>query len=92
VTSYQTPPAAAPPAAPAPAAPAAPAPAQPAQPDAGGQSATDAAGMDEVAWQVAAEADAQFSIVAEPNEGAPTDQAAVPALQQVPAPPAQTTG
>ena len=76
VTPMAPPPAApapvpgAPAAAPAPAAPGAPVPAVPA---AGGQSATDAAGMDEVAWQIAAEADAQFAVVEEPG-GAPTTE------------------
>jgi len=60
------------PAAPAPAAGApAPAAAPVAAPDAApvdGQSATDAAGMDEVAWQIAAEADARFGKVSAPGE------------------------
>jgi hypothetical protein len=80
-----TPPPVTPPAAGAP-----PAPGQSPQPDPG-QSATDAAGMDEVAWQIAAEADAQFSVVAEPGGGGPQIAAQVP-QQQAPAPPAQTTG
>lgn len=71
---------------PVPAAPAAPvagapAPAPPTDatspaPEGGaGQSATDAAGMDEVAWQIAAEADAKYSIVAEPGGGGEQVQA-----------------
>lgn len=72
MTNPQAPVAAPAPAAPAPVAAGAPAPA-PVAPDtaapADGQSATDAAGMDEVAWQIAAEADCKNSIVAEPGGG-----------------------
>lgn len=70
------------PAAPAPMAPAPAAPVQQAQPqqapapdqqpqpqDQGGQSATDQAMGDPVAWQVAAEADARYSIVQRPLNG-----------------------
>lgn len=86
---------------PAPAA--APAPgAAPAAAPVEGQSATDAAGMDEVAWQIAAEADAQYSVVAEPNaeqgtdvaapqEAAPVAPAAAAPAPQQPAPPGQVT-
>jgi hypothetical protein len=86
--------AAAPEAYPAPApAPVAPAPAAPvpgaAPPaavpeDPGGQSATDLAADDPVAWQVAAEADARFSIVAEPGQDL-AERAPEPVAQQ-PAP------
>lgn len=54
----------------------------PADPGAGGQSATDAAGMDVDAWSIAAQADARFSIVEDngseeaPGGGAPAPAAA----------------
>lgn len=76
----------------APVAPAAPVAGQPA-PATNGESATDAAAGDPVAWQIAAEADARFSIVAEPDqelEEAPVEpeaqQPVAPAPPQVPAP------
>lgn len=95
--------AAAPEAAPVPApVPVAPAPAPGATPPvpqpgqapvpAEGESATDLAADDPVAWQVAAEADARFSIVAEPDqeleerEPEPTSAPAAPAPTQAPAP------
>jgi hypothetical protein len=58
--------------------PGAPAPAPAAQVE-GGQSATDAAGMDEVAWQIAAEADAQFAVIEEPGGASATEEAKAPA-------------
>lgn len=63
---------------PAPAQGAAPAPA----PE-GGQSATDMAADDPVAWQIAAEADARFSVVAEPDQEL-EERPAEPAPMQTP--------
>jgi hypothetical protein len=80
-TAEPMPPAPAPaPAAGAPA-PVAPAPGAPALVPATGESATDAAGMDEVAWQIAAEADAKYSIVAEPGGETSAPEAATPPEQ-----------
>lgn len=83
--------------APAPAAPGAvpgaPAPAAPVgDPAAGGQSATDAAGMDVDAWSLAAQADARFGIVEDngseevPGGGAPAPAPAAAPAAPVPAP------
>ena len=85
--------AAAPAVAPAPAAPgAAPTPAPDAPAPADGESATDAAGMDVDAWQVAAENSARY-VVVKPGIGninAAPQQAQQPGfMQQAPAPPAQ---
>lgn len=69
----------------APVAPGAPVPAAPQE--AGGVSATDQAGDDPeswAAWQVAAEADARFSIVAEPDQE--TEEAPAEPVAQAPAP------
>lgn len=81
MTSPQAP---VPPAAPAAPAPAAGAPAPVPAPADGatstGESATDAAGMDEVAWQIAAEADCRNSIVAEPGGGG--EQVQAPSTEQ----------
>jgi hypothetical protein len=84
-------PGAAPGAAPAPAAAGA-------DPNVDGQSATDAAGMDEVAWQIAAEADASFAVIGEGGApaateeaaGAPAQEPAVAPTPQAPAPAGQT--
>jgi len=99
-------PGAAPPAAPAPAA-GAPTPAGPGAPAgtpapaptgvpagapaAGGQSATDAAGMDVDAWNIAAQASARYRVVGDLREEPQTPDAASPATPETPPQPAPTT-
>lgn len=91
--------------APAPAAPAAPptpaqpqvadptaVPGAPAPTEAGGQSATDAAGMDVDAWNIAAQASARFRVVGDlRDKSASTPDAANPATPDTPPAPAPAT-